>query len=78
MVRIWELWLKQQETERKEQRAELRQQKQTARLEKLSLPPIMPLVLYHGVDKWNVSTDFTGLFELPEELRRYDYQKSLS
>ncbi len=74
MVRIWELWLKQQERKRKELRKELRQQGESARLEKLFLPPIMPLVLYHGVDKWNVSTDFIGLFELPEELRRYTPQ----
>ncbi len=74
MVRIWELWLKQQESERKELRKKLRQQGESPRLEKLFLPPIMPLVLYHGVDKWNVSTDFTGLFELPEELRCYTPQ----
>ncbi len=74
MVRIWELWLKQQEHERKEQRAKSRQKGQSARLEKLFLPVIMPLVLYHGKDKWNVSTDFTGLFNLPEELRPYTPQ----
>jgi len=64
MVRIWELSLKQQSEQRKPQP---RRQKTPLRL-----PPIFPLVVYHGLDKWTVSTEFSGLFgDLPAALRPY-------
>jgi len=64
MVRIWELSLKQQSEQRKPQP---RRQKTPLRL-----PPIFPLVVYHGLDKWTVSTEFYGLFgDLPVALRAY-------
>jgi len=64
MVRIWELSLKQQNEQRKSQP---RRQKTPLRL-----PPIFPLVVYHGLDKWTVSTEFSGLFgDLPAALRPY-------
>jgi hypothetical protein len=63
MVRIWELSLKQQSEQRKPQP---RRQKTPLRL-----PPIFPLVVYHGLDKWTVSTEFSGLFDLPIALQPY-------
>jgi len=64
MVRIWELSLKQQSKQRKPQP----RRKKTP----LRLPPIFPLVVYHGLDKWTVSTEFSGLFgDLPIALRAY-------
>lgn len=35
------------------------------------LRPIVPVVVYHGREKWQVATDFAGLFHGPEALRRY-------
>jgi predicted transposase/invertase (TIGR01784 family) len=35
------------------------------------LPPVIPIVVYHGWEKWQVSENFTGLFEGPEALRPY-------
>jgi predicted transposase/invertase (TIGR01784 family) len=35
------------------------------------LPPVIPIVVYHGREKWQVSENFTGLFEGPEALRPY-------
>jgi predicted transposase/invertase (TIGR01784 family) len=35
------------------------------------LPPIIPIVVYHGREKWQVSENFAGLFEGPEALRSY-------
>jgi predicted transposase/invertase (TIGR01784 family) len=35
------------------------------------LPPIIPIVVYHGREKWQVSENFTGLFEGPEGIRPY-------
>jgi hypothetical protein len=35
------------------------------------LPPIVPLVLYHGATQWNVRQNFGALFRGPEELRIY-------
>ena len=35
------------------------------------LPPVIPVVVYHGRSKWKVGLDFQDLFELPEELRVY-------
>ncbi len=36
-----------------------------------ALKPIIPLVLYHGRDRWRVATDFGGLFVGAEALRPY-------
>ncbi len=65
MVRIWELWLSQEKEKRKEQR------KQQEQVPKLRLPSIMPIVLYHGEESWQVTTEFTALCEPPPELARY-------
>ena len=35
----------------------------------LPLPPVLPLLLHQGPERWTVSTCFEDLFELPEELR---------
>jgi predicted transposase/invertase (TIGR01784 family) len=34
----------------------------------LPLPPVLPFVLHQGPERWNVSTAFEDLFQLPEEL----------
>jgi predicted transposase YdaD len=34
----------------------------------LPLPPVIPLVLYHGSSRWSVPTDFSALFRCPDEL----------
>jgi len=33
-----------------------------------SLPPVIPLVLYHGKNKWNLDTSFSRLFKTPGPL----------
>ena len=35
------------------------------------LPPVIPIVVCHGHEKWQVSENFTGLFEGPEALRPF-------
>ena len=35
----------------------------------LPLPPVLPLVLHQGPERWTVSTCFEDLFDLPEDLR---------
>ncbi|MGE5340376.1 MAG: Rpn family recombination-promoting nuclease/putative transposase [Candidatus Omnitrophota bacterium] len=44
------------------------------------LPPIIPLLVYHGEYPWNVDTNFLSMFEIPEELKKYipvfDYELS--
>lgn len=35
------------------------------------LPPIFPLVLYNGDDKWTAATDFRTLLEKPDLLKHY-------
>jgi predicted transposase/invertase (TIGR01784 family) len=35
------------------------------------LPPVIPIVVYHGREKWQVSENFNGLFEGTEALRPY-------
>jgi predicted transposase/invertase (TIGR01784 family) len=52
MVRIWELFLKQNKDEK-------------------YLPVIVPLVLYHGQPKWEISKNFISLFEDPEGFEPY-------
>jgi predicted transposase/invertase (TIGR01784 family) len=39
--------------------------------QKLPLPPIVPLVLYHGKAAWKVARSFTGLFQDTAELEAY-------
>ena len=39
--------------------------------EGLDLRPIIPIVVYHGRERWRLATDFTGLFTGPEALRPY-------
>ena len=34
----------------------------------LPLPPVLPFVFHQGPERWNVSTAFEDLFDLPEEL----------
>lgn len=36
-----------------------------------SLPPIIPVVIYHGREKWQISENFGALFAGPEALRPY-------
>ena len=38
------------------------------------LPPIFPLVLYNGDDKWTAATDFKALLEKPDLLKHYTPQ----
>ncbi|NCC36219.1 MAG: Rpn family recombination-promoting nuclease/putative transposase [Chloroflexia bacterium] len=33
--------------------------------------PMVPIVVYHGTARWDIATDFQGLFELPAALQRY-------
>lgn len=35
------------------------------------LPPVLPLVVYHGRGQWRIATDFGELFNGPEALRPY-------
>ncbi len=35
------------------------------------LPPIIPIIIYHGEKKWEVSTDFFSLFEVPVCMEKY-------
>ena len=35
------------------------------------LPPVLPVVVYHGRLKWKVGLDFQDLFDLPESLQEY-------
>ena len=47
---------------------------------KLPLPIIVPLVLYHGKDKWNIGNKFSGLIDnYPEQVIKYlpDFSYSL-
>jgi hypothetical protein len=55
MVRIWDRWLR----ERPRTGAPLR------------LPPIIPMVVYHGADSWTVSTAFPPLVRAPAALQPY-------
>jgi predicted transposase/invertase (TIGR01784 family) len=56
-VRIWERLLRAYRKQRKKER------KQPFRL-----PPVIPMVVYHGKDKWEVSLSFQDMFDMPEEL----------
>ena len=42
-----------------------------ARKDKVPPPPILPIVFYHGVEKWNVAHELAALFETPDALRSY-------
>jgi predicted transposase/invertase (TIGR01784 family) len=35
------------------------------------LPPVIPVVLYHGGSKWRIDTRFTGLFKVPQALKEF-------
>jgi predicted transposase/invertase (TIGR01784 family) len=35
------------------------------------LPPIIPIIIYHGEAEWKVSTDFLSLFEVPGSMEKY-------
>ncbi|NIM11009.1 MAG: hypothetical protein GTO45_03405, partial [Candidatus Aminicenantes bacterium] len=35
------------------------------------LPPIIPLLIYHGESPWKVGTRFIALFDIPETLKKY-------
>jgi predicted transposase/invertase (TIGR01784 family) len=35
------------------------------------LPPVIPIVVYHGQEKWQISENFAALFQGPEALRPY-------
>ncbi|CAK0769791.1 transposase [Gammaproteobacteria bacterium] len=56
-VEIWRDWLKQQAN------AKVKEVKQ--------LPPLIPLVLYHGTDRWTAPTDVADLVEASAILERY-------
>jgi hypothetical protein len=43
----------------------------TMQRQRRRLAPMLPIVVYHGIDRWNVSTDFQGLFDLPPALQPY-------
>jgi predicted transposase/invertase (TIGR01784 family) len=36
-----------------------------------TLPPIIPIVIYHGETEWGVSTDFLSLFDVPGCIEKY-------
>jgi aminopeptidase C len=36
-----------------------------------TLPPILPLAIYHGKARWRVSRDFLGVIAAPEALKPY-------
>jgi predicted transposase/invertase (TIGR01784 family) len=36
-----------------------------------NLPPIIPMVIYHGEEKWEVKTDFISLFDVPQCMEKY-------
>jgi predicted transposase/invertase (TIGR01784 family) len=36
-----------------------------------TLPPIIPIVIYHGETEWEVSTDFLSLFDVPGCIEKY-------
>ncbi len=58
IVKIWELWLKQQREEKE-------------KLADLKLPAVMPLVLYHGTDTWTAKKNFAALVDVPETMQGY-------
>ncbi len=69
MVRVWDLWLKQERKKRKGKSSQ----------KPLKLPMIIPMVVYHGEASWNVSTELAGLFNLSPEFEQYvpNYQYQL-
>ncbi len=36
-----------------------------------TLPPVIPIVLYHGKKKWDIKTQFISLVDAPEDLKPY-------
>ncbi len=61
MVRIWERVVRKHEEDRSKAKGK---RKRTRKAEPLYLPPIIPIVIYHGESEWNVSSDFTALFDM--------------
>jgi len=53
LVSLWDLWLAQQDKDDPPTK----------------LPPIIPVVLYHGKDPWDTPTSFADLLDLPQDLR---------
>ncbi len=37
----------------------------------VQLQPILPIILHHGEQQWNISREFSGLFDLSAETERY-------
>jgi len=35
------------------------------------LPPIIPLLIYHGESPWKVDTNFVSMFDIPETLKKF-------
>ena len=60
-VRIWE------QVKKARQQARKRDKQQVAK----KLPPIFPLLVYHGEQQWGISTRFSELIELSEPWRAY-------
>ena len=48
--------------------------------QKQSLLPIVPVVMYHGLQEWRISPHLRDLFEVPAAIQRYvpDYEYWLS
>jgi len=64
MIQIWDISLKEQRATRKTQAK--------GKKDEIRFPPILPLVVYHGAQSWQVSYSFEALFgSLPEPLQRY-------
>lgn len=62
MVMIWEQAVRKHEEERKKRKKEGRNSP------RLRLPPVIPVVIYHGRTTWNISRNFRSLFDMHQEL----------
>lgn len=65
MVRIWEQAVRKHEKDRKKMSGKKK------KIPQFRLPLIIPLVIYHGETKWNISSDFSSLFETYPELESF-------
>ncbi len=59
MARIWDYWLRDEEARRK---------KAGDHSAVTHVPPILPVVLYQGPNKWNATTEFLDVIDLPGEI----------